>query len=179
MGTDVNKSNSELCAGAERVLRALRDDPPTAGELVFDLSERELDWPSQPLSWERPASTPNVLVLVLDSLRGDMLTQENMPRTWAFSQNARVYEDHWSGGNCTRHGIFTLLYGLPGNYWEPTLRSQRSPVLLDVLQRPSRRVRWHGREPLLPIFHNRRLCCWATARRCGTWMTFAAGRICR
>ena len=139
---DVEEGKHELATLAELLpyyqlpqdmLRALRDDPPTAGELVFELSECELEWPSQPLSWERPASTPNVLVLVLDSLRGDMLTQETMPRTWAFSQNARVYEDHWSGGNCTRHGIFTLMYGLPGNYWEPTLRAQRSPVLLDVL----------------------------------------------
>lgn len=115
------------------VMRSLRGAPPTAAELVFDLRERELEWPSETVQWDRTESRPNVLVLVLDSLRGDMLNQETMPRTWAFSQNARVYEDHWSGGNCTRHGIFTLLYGLPGNYWEPVLRVQHSPLLLDVM----------------------------------------------
>ncbi|MCH2102304.1 MAG: DUF3413 domain-containing protein, partial [Planctomycetes bacterium] len=139
---DVEQGKHELATLAEllpyyqlpqNVMRKLRDAPPTAGEIVFDLTERELDWPTEPLQWKNPKQRPNVLVLVLDSLRGDMLTQETMPHTWAFSHNSRVYQDHWSGGNCTRHGIFTLLYGLPGNYWEPILREQRSPLLLDVL----------------------------------------------
>jgi uncharacterized protein len=139
---DVEEGGQELASLSEllpyyqlpaTMMRKLRDEPPTAGEIVFAIEERDLHWPSQALSVEAGGSRPNVLVLVLDGLRADMLAPKTMPRTWAFSQDARVFEDHWSGGNCTRHGVFSLLYGLPGNYWAPVLRTQQTPVMLDTL----------------------------------------------
>jgi len=76
---------------------------------------------------------PNILVFVIDSLRADMLAEETMPRTSAFSANARRFEDHLSGGNATRHGIFSLLYGIHGTYWMPVRVEHAPPVLLTVL----------------------------------------------
>ncbi len=76
---------------------------------------------------------PNILILVVDSWRKDMLNPEVTPRLWAFAQGARRFEDHLSGGNATRFGLFSLLYGLHGSYWWPVLEEQRSPLLVDVL----------------------------------------------
>ncbi|MCC7013166.1 MAG: sulfatase-like hydrolase/transferase [Planctomycetes bacterium] len=76
---------------------------------------------------------PNILILVIDSWRRDMLDEQVTPHLWRFAQGARRFDDHLSGGNGTRFGIFSLLYGLHGSYWWPTLEAQRSPVLLDVL----------------------------------------------
>jgi len=116
----------------QSVMRKLRDEPLTLGEQLFEVEELALNWPTHPLRFDGD-QRPNVLMLVVDGLRADMLNAETMPRTHAFSEGARVFESHWSGGNCTRHGVFSLLYGLHGNYWARVLEEQRSPVLVDSL----------------------------------------------
>ena len=45
------------------------------------------------------------------------------------------FDKHLSGGNSTRFGLFSLLYGLHGAYWFPVFNEQRSPVLVDTLLR--------------------------------------------
>jgi len=76
---------------------------------------------------------PNVLFLVIDSWRGDMAGADSTPALAARAQAARTFEDHYSGGNGTRFGVFSLLYGLHGSYWWPVLEAGRAPVLLDTL----------------------------------------------
>jgi membrane-anchored protein YejM (alkaline phosphatase superfamily) len=86
--------------------------------------------PSVPLHGPRP----NVLVLVVDCLRRDMLAPETMPAASAFAaRGVREFTNHVSGGNSTRYGLFTLLYGLHGSYWFPFLGARRGPVLIDEL----------------------------------------------
>jgi hypothetical protein len=91
-----------------------------------------------PLLHPEPAADgprPNVLLLVVDCLRYDMLSEEVAPNAHAFASGpgARVFEDHVSGGNSTRFGLLSLLYGLHGSYWFPILEEGTSPVLVDVL----------------------------------------------
>jgi membrane-anchored protein YejM (alkaline phosphatase superfamily) len=76
---------------------------------------------------------PNILVVVIDSLRADMLAEQTMPRTTAFAARARRFEDHLAGGNATRFGVFSLIYGIHGTYWMPVLEEHAPPVLLTVL----------------------------------------------
>jgi membrane-anchored protein YejM (alkaline phosphatase superfamily) len=63
-----------------------------------------------------------------------MLGPETTPALarWA-GNDVRRFEDHVSGGNSTRYGIFSMLYGLYGSYWFPFLQEERGPVLIDVL----------------------------------------------
>lgn len=65
----------------------------------------------------------NVLFLVIDTLRGDMLTPAIMPNTYAYGKNAYVFHNHYSSSNSTRGGIFGLFYGLPPSYWHVALSS--------------------------------------------------------
>jgi uncharacterized protein len=76
---------------------------------------------------------PNILILVLDSWRQDMLAPQVAPELSKFAETSRRFEDHLSGGNGTRFGVFSMLYGLHGSYWWPVLRERRSPVLIDTL----------------------------------------------
>lgn len=94
-----------------------------------------LAYPRHPLVTVPDADSPNILFLVAESLRWDMLTPEIMPNLWAFSQRAHRFTNHYSGGNGTRMGIFSLFYGLPGSYWFSFLDARRPPVLLDELRR--------------------------------------------
>lgn len=93
-----------------------------------------LNYPLAPLKIEPPATPPNIVWLAVESLRFDMLDEKIMPRTWAFSQDALRLEKHYSGGNLTQMGVFSMFYGLYANYWFPMLDNRRAPVLMDVLQ---------------------------------------------
>lgn len=102
---------------------------------AVDLPERGigLDYPRAGVHLPAGGARPNVLVIVIDSLRADMLTPEVMPHTTALARTARVFRDHLSSGNATRFGLFGLLYGLHGSYWRPIYHEHRSPVLIDAL----------------------------------------------
>lgn len=77
----------------------------------------------------------NVLLIAVDALRGDMLTPEIMPHTYAFAQQAWRYEHHYSSSNSTRGGIFGLFYGLPPSYWQMALNSSIPSVVTQAVQK--------------------------------------------
>ncbi len=94
----------------------------------------DLHYPLTPPIIEQPEKPLNIVCLVSESLRHDMLTPEIMPASWDFAQKSHRFSRHYSGGNGTRMGIFTLFYGLYGPYWFSFLNERRSPLLMDVLQ---------------------------------------------
>jgi len=87
------------------------------------------EWPEL----DPDGARPNVLFLVIDSWRRDCLDPEVTPKLFALSRQGRRFENHYSGGNGTRFGIFSMLYGLHGSYWFSALDERRPPVMLDVL----------------------------------------------
>jgi membrane-anchored protein YejM (alkaline phosphatase superfamily) len=113
------------------------------------------------LGWKKPASNPtaaipaggllqyplgevaidgngprwNIVWIAVESWRSDTFTPEITPRLYEFSRRAKVFDRHFSGGNATRFGIFSLFYGVYGTYWHQFLAERRSPVFLDALQR--------------------------------------------
>jgi len=101
------------------------DVPEKGAPLAYPLRWPEVD-PRGP--------RPNVVVLVIDSWRRDAFDPTVTPRLSELSLEGRRFEDHHAGGNGTRFGIFSMLYGLHGTYWFSVLEEERPPVLLDVLQ---------------------------------------------
>lgn len=93
-----------------------------------------LTYPRVPLKVVPPVRPLNFLIIITDSLRADMLTPDIMPETWALAGKAAVFKNHYSGGNCTRFGIFSIFYGLDGNYWFSMLGERRGPVFIDTLK---------------------------------------------
>ncbi|HKB14883.1 MAG TPA: DUF3413 domain-containing protein, partial [Planctomycetota bacterium] len=115
---------------AERHLGAKLSERPGV-----DLSQGGilLEYPRAAPSLPDGGPAPNILVVVIDSVRSDMLNAEAMPRTSGLAARGRVFRDHLSTGNATRFGVFGLIYGLHGTYWKPVLHEHRSPVLIDAL----------------------------------------------
>ncbi|MEZ6015856.1 MAG: sulfatase-like hydrolase/transferase [Planctomycetota bacterium] len=107
---------------------------PDDSKLAWPAAAPELD-PSRAASRTARGGMPNICIVVLDSWRRDMFDSELTPELERFSRDgARRFVDHLSGGNGTRYGLFTMLYGLHGSYWFPVLEERRSPVLIDTLQ---------------------------------------------
>lgn len=112
-----------------------------------DPRHAQLLYPLQPLRCQNP-HRPNVLMVVLESLRQDVLTPQLMPNTSALAQDARVFDRHFSTGNATRYGLFGLLYGLPGGYWQSMLDEQRGSQLFQVLGQQGYDLHLYGSAPL-------------------------------
>ncbi|WP_188248537.1 DUF3413 domain-containing protein [Stenotrophomonas maltophilia] len=112
-----------------------------------DPRHAQLQYPLHPLRCQNP-HRPNVLMVVLESLRQDVLTPQLMPNTSALAQDARVFDQHFSTGNATRYGLFGLLYGLPGGYWPSMLDEQRGSQLFQVLGQQGYDLHLYGSAPL-------------------------------
>jgi membrane-anchored protein YejM (alkaline phosphatase superfamily) len=102
-----------------------------------------LNYPLVPLRVEPPARPLNIVWLAVESLRYDLLDRTIMPQLWDFSEHALRLEQHYSGGNTTQMGIFSMFYGLYGNYWFPMQAARRSPLLMDVLQQQNYQFSLH------------------------------------
>lgn len=92
-----------------------------------------LNYPLQALQCEAKRKKLNLIVIVIDTWRFDMLNSLVTPTITSFSKKAWVFNNHFSGGNSTGPGIFTLFYGVPSTYWTAMEAQQRGPLLIDEL----------------------------------------------
>jgi membrane-anchored protein YejM (alkaline phosphatase superfamily) len=98
-----------------------------------DAGHGGLDYPLVPLQCAAPATQRNIVFLVIDSWRFDALDPAVTPRISRFAEHAARFAQHFSGGNATRAGIFSLFYGIPATYWHDMLQQRRGPVLVSEL----------------------------------------------
>jgi membrane-anchored protein YejM (alkaline phosphatase superfamily) len=79
----------------------------------------------------------NILMIVLESWRYDTMNEVVSPNMHAFSKRSIVFENHFSSGNSTPHGVFGLFYGIHPTYWEAVKGNSsaiHNPVLIDALE---------------------------------------------
>jgi len=108
-------------------------DAPANSAFDMKFKEINLDYPLKPIEQKNDYKKYNIVFLMGESLRADMLNPKVMPQTYAFSKKAIRFDQHYSGGNGTRMAMFAAFYGLYGNYWFNFLHEQKDPVLMDLL----------------------------------------------
>ncbi len=92
----------------------------------------KLNYPKHQMDCLKPAERPyNIILIMVDSLRQDGLLY--MPYTEKFAQQNWKFLDHYSGGNATQSGLFTLFYSIPSSYWTSALEQKISPVFINLL----------------------------------------------
>ncbi len=96
-----------------------------AGELIYPLA---------PMRCEPRTPGLNVLLVVIDAMRADALTPEVAPRLTEFARGAIEFDRHYSGGNSSRAGMFSLFYAIPATYFDEFAGRARPPVLMDVMR---------------------------------------------
>jgi membrane-anchored protein YejM (alkaline phosphatase superfamily) len=94
----------------------------------------ELRYPLAPLRCEPRGPRLNMLLVVIDAMRADALTPAVAPRLAEFARGAIRFDQHYSGGNSSRAGMFSLFYGLPATYWDAFANLARPPVVMDLFR---------------------------------------------
>jgi membrane-anchored protein YejM (alkaline phosphatase superfamily) len=92
--------------GREKIDRAFE-----LNMLQPEKSYSPLNYPLQPLQFSAAKPPLNVVVIVVDTWRFDMLNAQVTPAILKFSKKAWTFERHFSGGNSTGPGIFSIFYG--------------------------------------------------------------------
>lgn len=92
-----------------------------------------LDYPLAPLQCSTQEHL-NLVIILVDAMRGDMLGIGLTPNLDRYAgQRASRFMNHYSGGNSSRMGAFSLFYGLPPGYFNSFEALQKPPVLMDEL----------------------------------------------
>ena len=98
-------------------------------------ADRALNYPLAPLRCEPPSPKLNVLLVVIDAMRADALTPAIAPSMSGLATDAMRFDAHYSGGNSSRAGMFSIFYGLPATYWDAFGSLTQPPVVMDLFQR--------------------------------------------
>lgn len=94
-----------------------------------------LAYPAHPLQFDTKSDNFNLLMIVVEGLRADMFSNQLMPNSYSFAeQHASRFTSHFSGGNDSLNGLYSLFYGLPSSYWSSVRDAGVSPVLLNALK---------------------------------------------
>ncbi len=107
------------------------------------IASGEVNYPGKNLTSRPLNKYPNVIMLVGESFRWDLLTPEITPNLWKFSNQALRFEQHYSGGNRTRMGLFSMFYGLYSPYWYSFERQRVAPALMNFLQEKNYQLALH------------------------------------
>ena len=118
-----------------KLAKSIGVEPEKTTGLRMDTKSIHVRYPLAPVKEQKEHKRYNIVWLVAESLRADMLTPEIMPESWAFSEKAIRFENHYGSSNGTRQSLFSMFYGLYGNYWFSFLNERKGPVIMDVLLR--------------------------------------------
>nr|MBA3686254.1 sulfatase-like hydrolase/transferase [Planctomycetota bacterium] len=108
---------------------------PNAAAEVTTVSGGALAYPKADVPFPAQPRPLNVVLIALEGARFDMLDPAVMPAVHAFGARHTTCLQHYSGGNATRFGIFSLLYGIHATYWQQVLAERRGPFLIQALER--------------------------------------------
>ncbi len=98
-------------------------------------TKADLNYPLKPLKIKDSPKKFNIFIIASDSVKYSIINREIAPNIEKFKKDSLVFEHHFSGGDSTRFGIFSLMYGLNSTYWFSFLNTNQRPVLFDVLKK--------------------------------------------
>jgi len=102
--------------------------------VVMQEINKPLHYPLHPLICEKPKQKLNIVVIGVDTWRFDSMSRQITPNIYNFAEEALQFKNHFSGGNCTGPGLFSLFYSLPPNYWKAFLNHTQGPVFIKRMQ---------------------------------------------
>jgi membrane-anchored protein YejM (alkaline phosphatase superfamily) len=84
---------------------------------------------------------PDVVLVLVESLRSDFLTAETMPRLWARATRGARFTRHYASASSTHYALFSVFFGLNGQQLETVLGGGARPLLLEAFRANDYRMR--------------------------------------
>jgi membrane-anchored protein YejM (alkaline phosphatase superfamily) len=103
--------------------------------IVVDIHSTDYQIKTPQIDTANIQKKPNILWIVVDTLRGDVVTPKNMPFLSDYQQQNIHFNNHWSSGNSTQPGIFGMFYSLPENYFSSVVNHQTSPYIIRMFKK--------------------------------------------
>ena len=125
--------------GAESVMACLH------GLILSDMVNRRIDqlnnltFPPPQTQVDHP---PDVLIVIVESLQSELLNSEAMPHVHAYAERGFHLRNHFSGGNASNLGIFSLLNGMEAT-WFPKSR-QFDPLMIQSFHQAGYEIGFYG-----------------------------------
>jgi len=135
----VNLGLVDLNQARERSLARRLADNSTRGQLSYPLN---------PMHCTPPDEKLNVLLILVDAMRSDLLSRDTAPGLTEFADRADQFIHHYSGGNSSRIGVFSLFYGLPPNDQSAIEAVQQPAVLINQFQQADYRFGIFSSSPI-------------------------------
>ncbi len=95
------------------------------------------------------AKRPNLILIVLESLRADALSHATMPRLDAWADGGLRLTDHYAGSNYSEAGLFTLLYGRSPLVYHAALDNKVKADALVLFKRAGYRTAYFSGHPVV------------------------------
>jgi len=105
---------------------------PSENKNLSISDKKSLNYPTQKLLYSNAKPT-NIFIFAFDSARYSIFEPSVAPNVYSLFSESTLYTNHISGGNNTRFGIFSLLYGVNSSYWFSFLNAQKGSVLFSIL----------------------------------------------
>lgn len=115
------------------LVNTLHIQPPKGDDVSFVSKTGNMVYPLHPITIDRSKSSNlNIVLILIDSWSKHALTQECMPNIFQYAQQSLQFNNHVSGSNGTKSGVFSLVFSISSYYWDLAESSHTAPVLLDV-----------------------------------------------
>ena len=81
---------------------------------------------------DRGLASTDVLVVVIESMRPELVDPSVMPNLYSYAERGIDCRNHFSGGNATTHGMFSLFNGIDAIWYSLPVRSD--PLMLRLFR---------------------------------------------
>ena len=78
--------------------------------------------------------TPDVILVLIESVRADFLDSLTMPRLWRRAEQGALFERHYAAASSTHYSLFSLFFGLQAQKLDAIVGSGRAPLLFAALK---------------------------------------------
>ena len=99
-----------------------------------EVSDETFNYPKNKLICNQ-TDFKNIIIILIDSLNSQSFDTEFFPLLSKVADENLVFTNHHSGSNTTRYGVFSIFYGIYGNYFDAAITNHKPPVLLSELRK--------------------------------------------
>ena len=97
---------------------------------------------------------PEIVIILAESLRADMIAQETMPNVWAFVKKHHCTQSahHFSGGHTTMYGVFSLFNSIFADNYHSFAAEAISSLPLEIFRKNGYHLRGLSNSGLDKVF---------------------------